>query len=763
MKEKLNKTMLKLSNTIIKFRLPIVVLIMLITVFFGYQMKNIEIDTNIINSLPDSDPAAKLYKEIGDKYQSNSSGLVLLKTDNIFNIEVLNNVKAITDSIQTIRGVTSVTSLTNIIDIKSSDWGIEIGNLIDPYNMPTSQAQIDSLRDRVFEKDLYHGSIVSDDSTVTAIIFTLTPESDHDSITEAIKEHIENIAPKEKVYYTGVPFMMRDVKDIILNDLKTLLPITAIIIILLLYFGFRSFRGVVLPLVNVLISIIWTIGLMSLAGYKLTVVSDTIPGILLALGSAYTIHVLNRINKEEESTNKPKILVKSLAYIIVPVFLAFITTAFGFLSFVFGAYLTMIRDFGIFTAVGISFAFLLSVTFTPAVISMFSKNKKANNKESKERALVTKFLRPMANRVMIHPKRIVSFWIIATIIFTIGIFSIQRKVDMASYFKENNPARQGQNLVDKKLGGSSPVFIIFKGDVQDPAFLEKMQETQEYMKNNSEYISYAMSVADLVAQMNDAMGEGEKIPDQRNKIEQLWMMIEGQDIMLQLVSPDLDEAIIQARFASLDTKDMEEFVEMMEIYLAKQQTNEIQIKQAGMPNIDIKINSSLLKSQVSSLSIAVLLMLLIVSLTMGSFKDGLMSIIPLIITIIISFGFMGFMNIPLDIATVLVASVTLGVGIDYAVHIISHYRNYYDESGNVKNAVEKAISVSGNAIFINVLAVALGFLVFVFSQLTPLNNFGLIMALSMFVSGFAAITMLPALIILFNKNKNEELRVKSEK
>lgn len=322
---------------------------------------------------------------------------------------------------------------------------------------------------------------------------------------------------------------------------------------------------------------------------------------------------------------------------------------------------------------------------------------------------------------------------------------------MVNYFKKGSQARISQNLVDKKLGGTSPIFVIFKGDVQDPKFLQKVKETEDFMKNNSPYVSYTMSVADLVAQMNDAMGEGEKIPTERDKIEQLWMLLEGQDIMPQLVNSDLTEAVIQARFSTLDSKEMHNFVVMMNKYIQKNQTKDIQIQEVGMPKIYGQIDKSLLRSQISSLVAAIILMLFIVSLTMWSIKDGLLSIIPLIITILISYGFMGIVHIPLDVATVLVASVTLGVGIDYAVHIISHYNNYLGETGDVKEAIKKAISVSGNAIFINVLAVSLGFLVFVFSKLHPLNNFGILMALSMFVSGFAAITLLPALIMIFNK------------
>ncbi len=753
MKEQKN-TMQKLAQAIIKLKVPIISVVLLLTIFLGYEATKIQLDTNIINSLPDDDPVAKLYKEIGDKYETNSSAMILIETDNVFDTTVLNDIKIITDSIQTIPGISSVTSLTNIIDIKSSEWGIEIGNLIDEYNMPKTQSQLDSLRDRVFSKDMYHGTLVSDDSTATIIAFTLLQDANQDSICSAVKNIVQKINPHEKVYYTGIPFMMIDVKDIIFEDLKTLLPITSIIIILILFFGFKSWRGVIMPLLNVLIAIIWTIGLMALTGYKLTIISDTIPVILLALGSAYTIHVLNRIN-EEEGKDRLKVLVKALALIIVPVFLAYITTAFGFLSFVFGSYLTMIRDFGIFTAVGITFAFLLSVTFSPAFIDLLNMYRKENAQKPQDKALVSKFLRPLADRVMKHPVRIILLWFIPAMIFIAGIFMIERKVDMVSYFKKNSPARVAQDLVDNKLGGTSPVFVIFDGDVQSPEFLQLMKETEDFMKSHSQNVSYTMSVADLVAQMNDAMGEGEKIPQQRDKIEQLWMLLEGQDIMPQLVNDDLSEAIIQARFSSLDSKKMADFVKMMNKYIAEHQTKDIKIKQVGMPTIYGQIDRSLINSQISSLIAAIILMFLIVSITMWSMKDGALSLVPLILTIVISYGFMGFVHIPLDIATVLVASVTLGVGIDYAVHIISHYKHYLQETKDVKLAVLKTISVSGNAIFINVLAVALGFLVFLFSKLTPLNNFGLLMALSMFVSGFAAVTLLPALIIIFSKRKIE--------
>ena len=555
MKEKINKTMLALAEWTVRWRLPIVLVVAALTIFFGFYGTKIKVDANIINSLPDTDPAAKLYKEIGEKYQGNTTGIIILQTDNIFRTDVLEDIRDITDSLMSMKGITQVTSLTNIIDIRTSEWGMEVGRLVDEYDLPDTPEELARLRDRVFSKDMYRGIIVSEDSTTTAIIATYSPDVPEDSISQAIKDVVSKIPLRhnEKIYFGGMPFMMLDTSNIIFNDLKVLLPITTLIIILILALGFRSVRGVVLPLLNVGIAIVWTLGLIVITGHKLTMISDTIPGILLALGSAYTIHVLNRLN-EIELSDRQKALVRAMAFITIPVFLAYITTAFGFTSFIFGSYLKMIRDYGIFTAIGITFSFLLAIFFTPAIISLFSAYRSKFAKRPQDTRFVNRVLVPMSIGVTRHPKRVITVWSILTLIFAIGIFFIHRQVDMVNYFRKGSPARVAQELLDAKLGGASPIYMVFDGDVQDPAFLKKMFDTEKYMKEHSQYVSYTFSVADLIAQMNEAMGEGYRIPDDRAKIEQLWMMIEGEDVMTQLVSPDMDEAVIQARFAKVDTK-----------------------------------------------------------------------------------------------------------------------------------------------------------------------------------------------------------------
>ena len=232
-------------------------------------------------------------------------------------------------------------------------------------------------------------------------------------------------------------------------------------------------------------------------------------------------------------------------------------------------------------------------------------------------------------------------------------------------------------------------------------------------------------------------------------------MIEGEDIMDQLVNYDLNEAVIQARFAKVDSKAYDGFVKLMNNYIKQNSTDKIKMRITGLPHIYVHLDRSLLTSQFSSLGIAIILMLIIVSLTLWSLQSGLMAMVPLLITIIISYGFMGYVGIPLNVATVLVASITLGVGIDYAVHIVSHYRAYRQSGLGVMDALKETIRTSGNAIFINLVAVAAGFFIFIFSNLVPLNQFAILMSLSMLVAGLSAVTLLPVIIYLV-ETKNQK-------
>ncbi|MCD6201585.1 MAG: MMPL family transporter, partial [Bacteroidales bacterium] len=653
--------MKKLAEAIVRLRWPIVVVVLVLTIFFSFQIKDIRLNSDIISSLPDDDSISVLFKDVGKKYGGNTMGMIVLQSDSIFSKPVLEDIRQITDTLKIMQGVSTVTSLTNIIDIKGSEGGIEIGQLVDEYNLPDTKAKLDALKSRVFLKDMYKGTIVSKDGTSTLIMFTLQEDADQQVVAKAIKDKIEALHLPEKLYFGGLPMIMNDIAGLMMTDLRYLLPITFLIIAFILLISFHSVRGVLLPLLSSGIAIVWVLGLMQLLGYELTLVSDNIPIILLAIGSAYTIHVVNQINECKERDRR-KALIIALAYIITPVFLSGITTIFGFTSFIFGAYLTIIRDFGIFTSLGVLFALIMSVVFVPALISVFSiyrNPEKLKKIKIPEKTLMGKFLLlPLSNITLKNPILISYFWIMLIIIGIVGIFNIKTSVNMADYFRKNNPMRVSEDIMQKQFGGSQPVFVVVKGDMQSPGVLKTMIKTENFMKENPK-IDNTQSVADLIEEMNDIMGEGKRIPDEKNKIEQLWFLLDGQDIMPQLVSDNLDEGVIQTRFASYDTEEMEDFVISMNRFIKENNTKDCRIELTGIPSVYVKLNHSLINSQYRSLTIAIILVIFIVSVILRSFLKGIYAALPIIATIIILFGFMGFSGISLNVATVLVASVAL--------------------------------------------------------------------------------------------------------
>jgi predicted RND superfamily exporter protein len=748
----------RLAQNIIRFKWVIIGSVLGLTLFFGYQIKNITINSDILSTLPDDDPAGHLYKSIGAQYGGNDIGMIVLETADVFETDVLQHIRQITDSLKITAGMSTVTSITDILDIKSSEWGIEIGKLVDEYDLPDEQSELDSLRNYVFSKEMYKGTIVSEDGTAAVILFTLLPDVDRQEIATNIKAIIESLNLPENIYYGGLPFMLNDITELLLSDMLWLIPISFIIIALILLFSFKSLHGMLLPLLTAGITVIWTLGIMALTGIEITINTNFIPVILLAIGSAYTIHVLNSINQNVGKDRK-QALVNAMTYTMIPVILAAVTTAIGFVSFIFGAYLNMIKEFGICSAIGILIALLLSIFFVPAFISALSmyKKKPSADKAEKNRLLTRIVLQPLIIILHKHPKIVLTVWSLLLLLSIGGIFFIRTSVNITEYFKKDNPTRIAEDVMQKKFGGSLPVFVEFEGDIQDPEVLKMMIRTEEFMREDPN-ISSAQSVADLVELMNDAMGEGEKIPDERAKVEQLWFLLDGQDVMQQMVSDDLDKGIIQSKFATIETKEIETFTNKMYQFIEENPNDRYKINFTGIPPLYVKLNDSLVKSQYSSLIIAIIMVLLIIAMIMRSFSKGVYAIIPIVATVLLLLGFMGFTGIPLDIATVLVGSIALGIGIDYSIHVITGFNVHMNNHGNAEKAIESTILTKGKAVIINVASVAAGFMVLYFAQILPIRNFGLLIAISMIGSGLGAMTLLPVILLLANKRRTISIK-----
>lgn len=746
--------MKRFSEFVLKARWFIIAIVLAVSIFLGFQIRNIKINSDVISSLP-NDKDAVLLKQIGEQFGGNRIGMVIIDSDNVFTTEILQQVKQITDSISQIEGISSVTSLTNAMDIRQTEDGMEIGKLIDDASLPETAEELEQVRANVLANEMYKGSVVSEDGTATIILFTLYDSADIQTVANEVERKANSVHSSGKIYFAGSPMLITSIARLISADLKLLFPIALLVISVVLLLSFRSWRGVVMPLLVCIIAIVWVIGIMALAGFKMSMVSNNIPIVLLAVGSAYAIHVIHRIG-QTKSTGSNKAIAIALAGVAIPVILAALTTMAGFLSFIFGSYLKMIRDFGLFTALGTFFALLLSLVFVPAVLAVFPPKLKneiiGQVKPIRKSKLNKLILIPLQKLLNTYPKQIIFTWVILTVTAILGTTMIERNVDVRNFFKKENPTRIAEDIMTEKFGGTKPVFVQFKGDILSPEVLNTMLKMQDHMKQSPD-IASAQSIADFVLAINSAFGTGNFIPEDKETIEQLWFLLDGNENLQKFITPGFDEAVIISKFISSDNQSVKVFAAHMQKFINEHADESCRIEITGMPFIEATMDQSLINSQIGSVLIAVLFVIVIVGLILRSLISGVYAAVPIVASIIILFGFMGFTGIPLNIATVLVASITMGIGIDYSIHVISHFRSGIRKGETITEALSETIEISGRAIIINVFSVSAGFLVLLFSEMVPLEYFGLLISLSMFGAGLGALTLLPAILILSNRKK----------
>ncbi len=769
--------MKKFSEFVIKNSKLVVFVTLVLTLIFGFFLKDLKINPDIISALPQNDPDVKLFNYIGDEYGGNSLALIAIETDEIFNKNTIKNIADLTDKIKFLDGVSYVTSLTNVLDIKKGIDGIEIGRLIDEYDLPKAEKKLEELKSYVLSKDMYRDKLVSYDSKTTLIICRIDEDFNKIEVAKNLKKLISDIDLKGNHYFGGMPFQMIEMSKIVLNDLKFLIPLILTLIFLSLYLSFRSFRGVFLPLISVSMSTIWVLGTMSIFNVSLTAISNIIPIILIAIGTAYCIHVINIFDEEiKDNTDKKKKSINALGKIGIPVILTAITTAVGFIAFIFGSYLTLIQEFGLFSSLGVLFSLIISITFVPSVLYLLpvKSRLKSMMKSTEKKTGIIIFMDKFGTWVLNNSKLIVVGGVIIAIIGIIGIPRIERKVDMIDYFKKGSEIRNTEELMVKKFGGSIPIQILVKGDIQDPIILNEMKLMGDFL-DSQDNVSNAQSVADLIIEMSDVMGEGRMIPDSKEKVTNLWFLLDGEDVLSQLVNDEKTEAIIQATIANADTKKLKDLVKAVDKFIESLDSSVISFSQSGMPLIYQNLDDSIMNSQFQSMVLAIILVFISLVFLLRSFIGGIIGLLPIGFTLLVLFGFMGYFSIPLDIATVLVGSISIGIGIDYSIHFVSRFKLETKKHKNGLNALQKTLETTGRAILINVITVMMGFLVLVLANMIPLQRFGVLIALTMVGSGIGAITILPAVILvtkanfigefsrILNKTKNHLNNIKKEK
>ena len=743
--------MKKLSEVIIKYRFVIIVFFAAVTVLSLVQLKNIEVDPEVKNMLPENIQSRIDTDRIEDIFGGTDLLMAVFVSDNILAADTLKRVKNISREVSRLNEVDKVMSLFELKDISGEDGYMLVEPAVD--RIPSSPEKEAQLRERLRKNDLVYKIVVSEDFKVTAVIATITENVSDIEIVSKFREIVEQFPGKEKVYYGGMPVTRLDVGRDIKTDIRKFLPGGILIMLVFLYFSFRQLRGVILPFLVVIMSIILSMGLLPVLGWKVSIPVILLPVIMIAIANDYGIHMIAKY--QEENTEENSFSSRQLASIMFmslgkPVIATGLTTIAGMLCMLSHIILPA-KQLAVLSAIGIAYALSASLLLIPAVTSLVKNAKPV--KSGTRVHILDKMLSLFADSVIKHPGKIIFYFLAVTVLLSGGIFLVKIDANPEKYYPDDHPVVVSSKIINDNLGGSQNISVMFSGDIKDPDMMKKI-DSYEKSFEKLDYVGNTSSIAGAVHEMSKAINmPGEEyydvIPDSRNAIAQyfeLYNMSGDPEDFDKLVDFPYENSHLMVRINNADTPAIkgvaDEIREMTE--------NDPSVTAVGgWGMIFTDLADHIVKGQFISLFFSTVVVSVMLMILFRSFRGGLFSIIPLVMSIIILFSLMGLLGIELNIATALLSSIMIGVGIDYTIHFIWRYREELIAGKGREDGIRAALTTTGRGIIFNAFSVIVGFIVLIFSSFMPVRFFGFLVVISIFSCLSGALLFIPALCLKY--------------
>ena len=496
----------------------LLIVILAVTAFFAIQLPNIGIDNDVMKFLPESDPARLDVLKSEDYFGGALSISVVIerKDGSILTDDGLACIQSLSDSLAQISGVDDITSLSTLDNIE----GDAAGMVVTPLLVQTESGyDIPALKERLASWELYDKFIISDDESASQIIITMqtgmTPDEREDLYFSAKAKVHELLPDGYTSFIAGTPAITVLLTTNIKKDLLVLIPLVTILILLVLYLSFGHLGGVLIPVLTVLISTVWTMGLMSLLHVPLSILGTIMPVLLIAIGSAYGIHIINHYYDHMHEFNdesRKDLVLKVVKEVGLPVFLAGLTTLIGFGSFASSSVIPM-RDFGIFTAIGVLSSIIVALLFIPSILLMKHSLLSGKGKGSAFARSVERFAGSLSRLVIGHPKTVLFFF--AIILALAGYYSRNVVPDntIITYFKEKTEIRQAEEAISRNFAGINSFDIVVSSDnpggVLDPDLLSKLEKVRGWLTENSGHVTKVVGYTDFIKRINQALHAGE--------------------------------------------------------------------------------------------------------------------------------------------------------------------------------------------------------------------------------------------------------------
>ena len=773
------KCVRSLSRFIQNHPVAVIVATILITLLAALSATRITVSTAVRDFFPSTDPEIVALEHVDEIFGGSEYVLIAAKADDVFTPEGLQVLQDITLGIEDIDGVHSVRSVTNMVEVQGTPWGLEVVDLL--AEMPTDQGEADAVRRRMEENPQIAGVLLSESGRYVLALAQLDQGVDAGAVSGRIRAVIDQHRSGITFHLSGSPFLSKAAEEYLRDDLTKLFPFAVAVIIIVLALSFTTISGVLLPLVTVLLSIVWTLGLMGAIGVPLTQMSAVLPVVLLSSGSAYGLHMMHRYYEENgngKANGKSNAAAsgngsagRALESVGVAIVLAGVTTVAGFGSNVFSS-MTRMREFGGLTAIGVCFALLIALTFLPAVLTVLDRRHGSKHSRIVQTSSAAKggnaarggrrFLESVGDYVLRRPI-VVVIATLALIAWSAGGLSrLKVDTDFATFFDESSVARRDFDLIRTEFGGVDTIQVLVEGDIFDPVTLHAMDRAQQDFEKGSGF-GKAFSIVDVVKQVSLALHEDDpawnRIPDSREEVAQYLLLVSmsGDVGIDQMLSLDETQARIQVMVDStVNASNAGGTLEQARSIVARNLEGVGAIERVyltGLPFLSESMGKQIMASQMKSLLLAGIAVAVIVYFTLGRSITSALCLGPIALTILANFGIMGWAGIPVNLVTALVSSIAVGIGIDYSIHIYSRFSEGLRSGLTPDEAIHVTISNTGTAVALNALSVAAGFMVMLASRFPPVRQFGTLIAVTMAVSAAGALSLLPVTLLAASKWK----------
>ena len=728
---------------------------------FAYGLKWMVIDDNFMNMLPKDIESRRIWEEVETEFGSSEMMFIAFGNSgkSIYHQESFKSVWDLTELIERSPYVDEVISISTMNRMDSNDGFMEIDDL--QPNRILSVEAIQNIKIYLDKNPDLKARVIGKSGDFMSL--AVRPKNNQVTMfTKDVLAVTDSLLTNYQVHYAGNSYITGVVPQIIQKDVTSLMGIGIIIMVIMLLANLRNISAVAMVMLIIIMSMVsmlgsmgWLFHLTGIEYFHFSMMNTSMPIVLLTIANSDGVHFITRFFREvRKKGNVNEAVTTSLNALFLPIFLTSLTTAMAFMTLI-SSPIKHMMGYGIAIAFGILWAWILSVTILPSILVLKKWN--LNSVALSQTSYLERWIERLGRKILVVPKRVLTFGVLLIFIVSFGLWKVNVEVNVIKFFKLGNPIRESSEFIDRELTGSMSSLFKSTGDMKDPNILNDMlliQEKAESFAQSNTSISIANVIKSMHKVVMDDNPNYETIPETRGKVNNLFTMYSmsgDPDDFNSLVDYNYETGLITSLLNSISTNESVEMVTELESFIKKNVTSKLDIKISGMvvflrDFVDLVVRSSFI-----SIGLSIIIVFMIAWIFFGSFRWGLLSIIPLSSAIILNFGLMGHFEVHLSHMTALLTSIIIGVGVDFAIHYIAEFRRNSRRGYTIDEVSLKTIEDVGYPILLDV-ASNMGFAALLFSALIPLNYMGGLMVFAMVSTSLGTLTLLATIVEIFKKN-----------